>query len=67
MESSSSAAESLDGELTAAYLYRVIAASEQEPRRRRLFEELAREAESQAQHWRTALAAAGGAPAPFRP
>jgi vacuolar iron transporter family protein len=67
MESSSSAAESLDGELTAAYLYRVIAACEQEPRRRRLFQELARDAESQAEHWRAALAADGAAPAPFRP
>jgi hypothetical protein len=67
METSSSAAESLDGELTAAYLYRVIAAREPEPRRRRLFEELARDAESQAQHWRAALAAEGAAPAPFRP
>ncbi|HUJ85315.1 MAG TPA: VIT1/CCC1 transporter family protein [Burkholderiales bacterium] len=67
METSSSAAESLDGELTAAYLYRVIAASESEPRRRRLFEELARDAESQAEHWRAALAAQGAAAAPFRP
>ena len=67
METSSSAAESLDGELTAAYLYRVIAQTENEPRRKRLFEELARDAESQAEHWRTALAAEGAVPGPFRP
>jgi len=67
MQSSSSAAESLDGELTAAYLYRVIAASEQEPRLRHLFEELARDAESQAEHWRAALAAEGKPALEFRP
>ena len=48
MNAPSSTADSLEGELTAAYLYRVIAATEPEPRRRRLFEELARDAESQA-------------------
>ena len=67
MDQTSSNAESLEGERTAAYLYRVIAASEQEPRRKRLFEELAHDAESQAEHWRAALAAEGAAPGPFRP
>jgi VIT1/CCC1 family predicted Fe2+/Mn2+ transporter len=67
MDQTSSNAESLDGELTAAYLYRVIAANEQEPRRRRLFEELARDAESQAEHWRAALAAEGALVAAFKP
>jgi VIT1/CCC1 family predicted Fe2+/Mn2+ transporter len=67
MNPTTSSAESLDGELTAAYLYRVIAQTENEPRRRRLFEELARDAESQAEHWRAALAAEGAAPAEFKP
>jgi VIT1/CCC1 family predicted Fe2+/Mn2+ transporter len=67
MDQNSSAAESLNGELTSAYLYRVIAQREQEPRRRRLFEELARDAESQAEHWRGLLARAGAAAAPFAP
>ncbi len=67
MNPTSSHAESLEGELTAAYLYRVIAASEREPRRRRLFEELARDAESQAEHWRGALAREGAPPAAYRP
>jgi len=67
METASSTAESLDGELTAAYLYRVIAASEQEPRLKHLFEELARDAESQAEHWRAALAAEGAPAAAFKP
>jgi len=61
------AEESLQGELTSAYLYRVIAAREQDARRRHLFEELARDAESQASHWRAALAANGRSPAAFRP
>lgn len=61
------AEQSLQGELTSAYLYRVIAAREHDARRRHLFEELARDAESQASHWREALAANGLAPAAFRP
>jgi vacuolar iron transporter family protein len=67
MNSNSSAVESLEGELTSAYLYRVIAQTEREPRRKRLFEELARDAESQAEHWRAALVGESAAPAPFRP
>ena len=42
------AVESLQGELTAAWLYRVIAEREREPRKRRLFEQLAHEAQAQA-------------------
>jgi VIT1/CCC1 family predicted Fe2+/Mn2+ transporter len=61
------AEDSLRGELTSAYLYRVIAAGERDARRRHLFEELARDAESQATHWREALVAGGVTPAPFRP
>ena len=61
------AEESLQGELTSAYLYRVIAARETDPRRKRLFEELARDADSQAAHWRDALAREGGALPQFRP
>jgi len=61
------AKDSLNGELTSAYLYRVIAGRERDPRRRHLFEELARDAEAQAAHWREALATAGGAAEPFRP
>jgi len=61
------AKQSLDGELTSAYLYRIIAAREPDPRRKHLFEELARDAESQATHWRETLAAGGRAPPPFRP
>jgi len=61
------AEDSLHGELTSAYLYRVIAARERDARRKHLFEELARDAESQATHWREALAAGGVTPAPFRP
>jgi VIT1/CCC1 family predicted Fe2+/Mn2+ transporter len=61
------AEESLRGELTSAYLYRVIAARESDPRRKHLFEELARDAESQATHWRDALVQEGGTPPPFRP
>ena len=61
------AKQSLDGELTSAYLYRIIAAREPDPRRKHLFEELARDAESQAVHWRETLAASGHAPPPFRP
>ena len=57
------ALESWHDELTSAYLYRVIAGRETDPRRQRLFEELAREAESQAALWRAKL---GAAPA-FRP
>jgi VIT1/CCC1 family predicted Fe2+/Mn2+ transporter len=61
------AEDSLYGELTSAYLYRVIAAREHDARRKHLFEELARDAESQATHWRDALVAGGVTPAPFRP
>jgi VIT1/CCC1 family predicted Fe2+/Mn2+ transporter len=56
-------AESLEGELTAAYLYRVVAECEPEPRKKRLFMQLANEAEQQAKHWQRALVAQG-APAP---
>ena len=66
MRSASSQRESLDGELTAAYLYRAIAARETNARRRRLFEELARDAERQATHWRSKLAAHGATPPAFR-
>jgi len=61
------AGESLQGELISAYLYRVIAAREGDPRRRHLFEELARDAEAQAVHWHDALARDGATPPPFRP
>jgi len=67
MDRSSSADESLQGELTSAYLYRVIAECEREPRRKRLFEELARDAESQAGHWREALAREGAPAGAFKP
>ena len=43
--------ESRQGELTSAYLYRLIAARESDPRRKRLFEGLARDAQAQAAHW----------------
>jgi VIT1/CCC1 family predicted Fe2+/Mn2+ transporter len=59
--------ESRLGELTSAYLYRLIAAREGEPKRRRMFEELARDAESQAGHWGERLRANGIEPQPFRP
>jgi len=59
--------ESFQGELTSAYLYRVIAAREKDARRKHLFEELARDAESQATHWREALVASGQTPGAFRP
>jgi len=45
------ASESRDGELGAAHLYRLIAAREDEPRKRRMFEELAKDAERQAAIW----------------
>ncbi|MDH4190264.1 MAG: VIT1/CCC1 transporter family protein [Betaproteobacteria bacterium] len=61
------ALDSLNGELTSAYLYRVIAICETEPRKRRLFEELARDAEQQATHWAEAVRNAGTELAPFRP
>lgn len=59
--------ESRQGELTSAYLYRLIAARESEPKRRHMFEELARDAESQAGHWAARLRANGIEPPPFRP
>ena len=59
--------ESRQGELTSAYLYRLIAAREGEPKRRHMFEELARDAESQAGHWGERLRANGIEPQPFRP
>jgi VIT1/CCC1 family predicted Fe2+/Mn2+ transporter len=59
--------DSWHGELTSAYLYRRIAARESEPRRRRLFEQLAREAEEQAGHWAARLRDAGATPGPFAP
>ena len=61
------ASESRKSELTSAYLYRLIAARENDPRRRRLFEELARDAEGQARHWSERLRADGIEPPPFRP
>ncbi len=66
MSSATSERESLDGELTAAYLYRAIAARETNARRRRLFQELARDAEQQSTHWRAALEARGESSPPFR-
>jgi VIT1/CCC1 family predicted Fe2+/Mn2+ transporter len=59
--------ESRLGELTSAYLYRVIAAREPEPRKKRLFEELARDAERQALHWERQLRAEDIEPGAFRP
>ena len=61
------AAESLSGELAAAWLYRVIAAHERDPRKQRLFEQLAREADGQAAIWERKLRATGIEPQPFRP
>ncbi len=61
------AKQSLSGELTSAYLYRIIAAREADARRKHLFEELARDAEAQAGHWRETLVARGVALPPFRP
>ncbi|MBI3371319.1 MAG: VIT1/CCC1 transporter family protein [Betaproteobacteria bacterium] len=60
-------AESLHGELSAAYLYRVIAAHEREPRKQRLFAELARDAEKQAAIWERKLREAGKLPPAFSP
>jgi VIT1/CCC1 family predicted Fe2+/Mn2+ transporter len=57
------ASESREGELGAAYLYRLIVAREADPRKKRLFEELAREAEEQAAVWAGKL----GTPPEFRP
>jgi VIT1/CCC1 family predicted Fe2+/Mn2+ transporter len=59
--------ESLHGELTSAYLYRLIAAREVDPRKQRLFAELARDAESQATHWVAALRAQGAEPPAYAP
>lgn len=59
--------KSLQGELTAAYLYRVVAEREAEPRRKRLFEQLAGEAEQQAEHWRRELGSRGIAETTFEP
>ena len=59
--------ESREGELTSAWLYRRIAERESEPRKKRLFEELAREAEAQAEHWSARLRSAGGKTPAFRP
>ncbi|HVC12078.1 MAG TPA: VIT1/CCC1 transporter family protein [Burkholderiales bacterium] len=60
-------AESRLGELTSAYLYRLIAAREPEARKKRLFEELARDADAQALHWERQLRAQGIEPGPFSP
>jgi VIT1/CCC1 family predicted Fe2+/Mn2+ transporter len=62
-----SALESLQGELTSAYLYRVIAESEADPRKRSLFEELERDASHQAEHWAEAVRNAGGQLPAFKP
>jgi VIT1/CCC1 family predicted Fe2+/Mn2+ transporter len=59
--------ESLHGELTSAYLYRLIASRESDPRKQRLFNELARDAEAQSAHWAAALREDGIEPAPFSP
>ncbi len=59
--------ESLDGELNAAYLYRIVAKHEPEARRKRLFEELARDAEAQAEHWRVEAGSRGRIDRPFKP
>jgi VIT1/CCC1 family predicted Fe2+/Mn2+ transporter len=59
--------ESLQGEQTAAYLYRVVADNEPEPRKKRLFTQLAREAEQQAKHWQGELGSGSAAPAEFVP
>ena len=59
--------ESRQGELTSAYLYRLIAARENEPRRKRLFEGLARDAEAQAEHWVKRMRALQIEPPPFHP
>lgn len=61
------AAESLHGELSAAYLYRVIAEHEREPRKQRLFTELARDAEKQAAIWERKLRSTGRTPPVFSP
>jgi len=59
--------ESLEGELNAAFLYRVVAECEPESRRKRLFEELARDAEAQAELWRDGGGGAADPASPFRP
>ena len=60
--------ESWRGERTSAWLYRRIAAREAEPRRKRLFEQLAHEADEQSRHWEALMSASGGAgPGPFVP
>ncbi len=56
---STSARDSLQGEIDSAHLYRLIAARETDARRQRLFQELARDADAQAGHWRETLTAAG--------
>ncbi len=61
------ALESQQGELTSAYLYRLIAECENEAKRKRMFEELARDAERQAEHWNARLRAGGIEPPAFRP
>jgi len=61
------AGESRRSELAAAYLYRRIAARETERRRKRLFEELARDAEAQGGHWEERMRAQGVEPGRFRP
>ncbi|MSP95748.1 MAG: hypothetical protein EXR29_00705 [Betaproteobacteria bacterium] len=62
-----SEAESLHGERTAAFLYRRIAARERDPRKQRLFQELARDAEAQGAHWERILRESGAPPAVYRP
>src|SRR4051812_1513137 len=59
--------ESLEGELTAAYLYRVVSECEPEARKKRLFTQLALEAEQQAKHWESELAGNGAPIRAFRP
>lgn len=59
--------ESRQGELTSAYLYRLIAERESDPKRKHMFEELARDAEAQARHWSERLRAGGEEPPEFRP
>ena len=63
-ESSSDHAASWFHELESAWLYRRVAAVEQDPHKRQLFETLANAAEEQAQTWARAL---GPSPPAFRP
>jgi VIT1/CCC1 family predicted Fe2+/Mn2+ transporter len=63
----SSPRESWTEEKQSAWLYRVMARAEPEPRRSALFADLARAAEAQAAIWARRFAAGGEPPAPFEP